>query len=71
MGDFGFGQTIRKLPKNYEKVLFYETYFEERNINQKPLISFHDKIAMKLGPKIWVSLVFRKVYKNSPKIKEK
>ena len=71
MGEFGFRQTVQKLPKNYEKVLFCETYFEKSNIYRKPLISFHDKIVMKFGPKIWVSLVLRKVYENSSKIKEK
>ena len=34
-----------------EKILFYETYFKERNINQKPLISSQDIIIMKFGQK--------------------
>ena len=38
MAEFDFGKIIRKLPKNKGKVLFDETYFEESNINQKPLI---------------------------------
>ena len=38
MGKFGFGQSVRKLHKNKEKVLFYETYFGEGNINPKSLI---------------------------------
>ena len=33
MGEFGFGNSIRKLPKNEGNVLLYETYFEEKNIN--------------------------------------
>ena len=71
MGEFGFGQSVRKLPENYEKVLFYEAYIEENNINQKPLISSNDRIVMKFGPKKWVSLVLGKLYENCPKIKEK
>ena len=71
MRDFGFGQSVRKLPENYEKVLFYENYFEETNINRKPLIWSHDKIVMKYGPNKWVSFVLGKVYENYPKIKEK
>ena len=52
-------------------MLFYETYFEEININPKPLIWSHDKRVMKVGPKKLVSLVFGKVYENILKIKEK
>ena len=54
-----------------KKVLYYETYIEESNINQKPLIWSDDKIVTKFGQKKWVSLVFGMVYKNSPKIKKK
>ena len=25
MGEFGFGESVRKLPKNFKKLLFYET----------------------------------------------
>ena len=32
-------------------MLFYETYFEKGDINWKPLIWSHDKIAMKFGQK--------------------
>ena len=70
MGEFGFGHRVRKLPENDGKVLFYETYFEESNINWKPLIWSHDKIVTKFGPKKWVSLVLVKVYRCL-KIKEK
>ena len=52
-------------------MLFYEIYFEEGNINQKPLIWSHYKIVKKFGSKKWVSLVLGKVYKNCLKIKEK
>ena len=38
MGNFRFGESVRKLSKNLEQVLFYETYFEESNIDRKPLI---------------------------------
>ena len=38
MGEFGFKQSLRKLLENLGKVLFYETYFEESNINRKSLI---------------------------------
>ena len=43
MGEFGFWQRVRKLPKNNGKVLFYETYIEESNINRKPLSLTHYK----------------------------
>ena len=33
MGEFGYGQSVQKLPENSGKVLFYETYFEESNCN--------------------------------------
>ena len=52
MGELRFGQSVRKLPENLEKVLFYETFFEEGNINQKPLIQSLYKIIMKFEPKI-------------------
>ena len=64
MGYFGFWQSVPKLLENCKKVLFKETYFEESNINQKPLIWARDKIVMKFGPKKWVSQVFGKVYEN-------
>ena len=61
MGEFCFGKSLQKLPKNKGKVLFYETFFEVDNINQKPLIWSHYKIIMKFGQKKWVSLVLGKV----------
>ena len=70
MGGFGFGQSVQKLSENEEKVLFYETYFEER-INRKLLNWSHDKIVMNFGPKKYASLVLGKVYKNFPKMKKK
>ena len=38
MDEFGFGQSVRKLPENQGKMLFYETNFEQSNINGKQLI---------------------------------
>ena len=70
MGKFDFGQSVPKLPKNYGKVLFYETYFEESNINWRPLIWSKFMIIMKYGPKKWVSLVSGKAHDNYPKSKE-
>ena len=49
MGKFGFGQSIRKLSENEGKKLFYETYFEESNINRKSLILSLDRIIPKFG----------------------
>ena len=49
MGEFGFWQSVRKMPENLVKVLFYETCFEESNINRKPLIWY--KIKMKFEQK--------------------
>ena len=71
MGEFGFWQTVGKLLEKYEKVLFYETYFEKGNINRKALIWSHDKIVMKFPPNKWVSLALGKLYENCPKIKKK
>ena len=38
MCEFGFGQSVRKFLENQGKVLFYETYFKNSNINCKQLI---------------------------------
>ena len=70
MGEFCFGKSLRKLPKNSGKVLFYETYFEVANINRKPFIWSHYKIITKFGWKKWVSFVLGKVNENCPKINE-
>ena len=51
MGEFGFGQSARKLLENKGKVLFYETYFQESNIIWKPLIWSTYKIITIFGPK--------------------
>ena len=69
--EFRFGQSVRKLPGNYGKVLFYKTYFEESNINWKPLIWSKHEIITKYGPKKWVSFILGKVYENYAEIKEK
>ena len=66
MGEFGFGLSVRKLHENKGKILFYETYFEESNINWKPLILSKYKIIMKFGPKKWANVVLGKVYKKLP-----
>ena len=71
MDEFGFGQSIRKLPENLETMLFYETYIEESNINRKPFIWCLDKIVINFAPIQWVSCVLGKVYENCPKIKDK
>ena len=65
--ELGFGQSARELPENQEKVLFYETYFEESNINRKSLIWSHYKIITKFRLKKWVSFVLGNVYKKLPK----
>ena len=70
MGWSGFGKEYKNCPKIKKKVLFYETNFEESNINRKPLIWSDDKLVMKFGPKKWVSLVLGKVHENCPKIKK-
>ena len=38
MGELVFGEVYENCPKIKEKVLFYEAYFEESNINLKQLI---------------------------------
>ena len=52
MGEFCFGQSVRKLSESYGKTLFNETYFEESNINQKPLTWCKDKIKKNLDKKM-------------------
>ena len=47
MGEFYFGQSVRKLAENFGKVLFYETYFEEKNFNRKQVSWSHYKITTK------------------------
>ena len=51
MGESKFRQSVRKLPKNQENVLFDKTYFEESNIHRQPLIWSQEKIKMKIGEK--------------------
>ena len=65
------GKVYENCTKIKEKVLFYETYFEESNINWKPIIWFQDEMITKFEKKNCASLVLRKVYKNYPKMKEK
>ena len=71
MGESCFGQCAQKLPKNWGKALFCETYFEMSNINQKPLILSQDMLVMKFELKNWANLVLGHVYENCPKIEEK
>ena len=47
MGEFGFWQSVQNLTENYAKHFFYGTYFEESNINRKPLIWSKYKIITK------------------------
>ena len=52
-------------------MLFYETYFEESNINQKPLIWSHDKIIMKFGQKQnWRVWFWAKCTKTAQKLRK-
>ena len=44
-------QSVQKLSKTLEQVLFYETYFEESKMDRKPLIWAEDKIITKFGQK--------------------
>ena len=52
-------------------MLYYETYFEENNMNQKLIIWSQDKIITIICHKKWGSLVLGKVYENCLKINEK
>ena len=52
-------------------MLFYKTYLEKSNINQKLLIWSKDKITKKCGKKKLASFVLGKVYDNCSKVKEK
>ena len=52
-------------------MLFYETYFEESNINRKPLIWSQDMIITKFGQERWMSFVLGEACENYTKIKEK
>ena len=58
MGDFGLWKSVQKLHENQGKVLFDKTYFEESNINRKPLIWSEDKIITKFGPKKMIEFGF-------------
>ena len=51
MGEFGFWESVRKMPENLVKVLFYETCFEESNVNRTPLIWSKNKIITKFEQK--------------------
>ena len=71
MGDFGFEQNVRKLPENYEKVLFYETYFEESNINRNPIIAQlfdNSKIWTKIMDEFGFGKSIRKLSENFGKV---
>ena len=57
MGEFYFGESAWKQLKNLEDVLFYETYFEKRNMDWKPLFWAQEKIITKFEQKKWASLV--------------
>ena len=51
MGEFGFVHSVQKLSENKGKVLIYETYIEESNINRKSVILSKYKIIRKFGQK--------------------
>ena len=51
-------------------MLFDETYFEEGNINQKPLIWSEDKIITKFEQEKIGEFGFGQVYENCTKIKK-
>ena len=70
MGGFGFFQSLRKLLKNYGKVLFYETCFKESNINWKPLIRSKYKIITKFEPKIGRFWFLAKCAKTAQKLRK-
>ena len=70
-GQLCFGQSVQKLFENKEIFFFYETYFEESNINRKPHIWSNDKIVTKVRRKKCASLVLGNAYVNCPKIMEK
>ena len=64
VGEYGFAQSVRKLYENYGKVLHYETYFEESNINKKPIIWSQDKIITNFGQnngRVWFWKSVRKL----------
>ena len=72
MHELGFGQSVRKLPKNKKQVLFYETYFKDSNIDWKPLVCAQHNIIMKFGQKKNKRTSFReKCTKIAKKIKNK
>ena len=70
-GEFGFGQSVRKLHENYGKVLFDETYFEESNINRKPLIWSQNKIITKFQQKNVRVLFMEKCTETAQKLRKK
>ena len=50
-------------------MLFYETYFEESNINKKPLIWSQDKKITKFGQKKWRLWFWGKCTKTTQKLR--
>ena len=70
MGKFCFGESVLKLPENLEQVLFYETYFEEGNIDRKPLIWAQDNIIMKFGKQNGRDWFWAKCTKTIRKLKK-
>ena len=71
MGEFGFAQSLRKQNENEGKMLLDKTYYEESNINRKPLIWSQDKIITKFGQKKWARLVLAKVCDICSKVRVK
>ena len=62
-------RSVRKLPETLEQVLFYETYFEERNMDRKPLIWAEAKIITKFGQKNWLVWFWTKCTKTARKLR--
>ena len=71
MDEFGFGKVYENFSKFKERVLLYETYFEDSNIYQGPLIWSQNKIITKFRQKKWVSFFFlAKCTKTAPKLRK-
>ena len=51
-------------------MLFYETNYEESNINRKHFIWSQDKIITKFGQKNWATSVLAKLYETAQKLRK-
>ena len=68
---FVLEKVYENCPENKGKVLFYETYFDMGNINQKPLIWSNYKKITKFGPKKCFEFGFGQSVRKQPEIKVK